>query len=62
MFLNDKGETRSGTPWLVLSQKGDVVRSGYVKARPGQEVEARLFGAKHPEEQIGRRSCQQLKS
>lgn len=51
--LNDKGETRSGTPWLVLSQKGDVVRSGYVKARPDQKVDAGLFDAKHPEEQIG---------
>jgi hypothetical protein len=47
--LNDKGATHEGTPFLLLSRQGDVVRSGYIKVAPQQEVDAALFEAAHPD-------------
>jgi hypothetical protein len=50
--LNDKGETSEGTPWLVLSPQGDVVRSGYVRLGDEQNVDAALFEEGHPDQRI----------
>lgn len=50
--LNDQGMSTTGVPWLVLSQRGEVVRSGYLRANPDQLVDAELLQAGRTDQQI----------
>ncbi len=41
--LNDRGVTPDGTPWLVMSRDGQVLRSGYIPPPTGNVIGASLL-------------------
>jgi hypothetical protein len=51
--LNDKGKTRSGIPWLVMSRDGVVVRSGFIHLGRDESATAQHLAKVNPDLQIG---------
>ncbi|HUG72350.1 MAG TPA: M56 family metallopeptidase [Steroidobacteraceae bacterium] len=47
--LNDQGTSTEGTPWLVLSRDGQVVRSGYLSPQPERALTMARLQAELPD-------------